>query len=87
MIELEIYAPGVRQMDKILALEMEFSAVHGLRYRVDNNHDMVSMEFEIPCVSIEHIRAMFHRCDLQPRVVGAIPAELNSRSKTQRLVP
>jgi hypothetical protein len=48
---------------------------------------MVSMEFENPCVSIEHIRAMFHRCDLQPRVVGAIPAELNSRSKTQRLVP
>ena len=87
MIELEIYAPGVRQTDKILALEMECSAVHGLRYRVDNPHDMVYLEFDTPSLSIDQVRALFHRCDLKPRVVGAIPPELNSRTKTQKLVP
>jgi hypothetical protein len=85
MIELDIYAKGVRQMDKILALELELGSVEGLRYRLDNAHDMVYLELETPAVTADGLRSMFRRCDLDPKIVGAIPQELNSRTKTQRL--
>ena len=44
MIELEVYAAGVRDLSKILELE----AVPGLHYKVDSNHDLVYMELEEP---------------------------------------
>jgi hypothetical protein len=40
MIELEIYAPGVRTLEKILELDHELEALPGLRYKVDPNHDI-----------------------------------------------
>ena len=41
MIELEIYAPGVRNLEKVLELDHELEALPGLRYKVDPNHDIV----------------------------------------------
>ena len=85
MIELEVYAAGIRNLEKILELDHEFEAVPGLRYKVDSNHDIVYLDFDEPTLTIQEIRAIFRKLGLEPRVVGAVPAELNPKSKTQPL--
>ena len=85
MIELEVYAAGVRDMSKILELEHELEAVAGLRYKVDRNHDLVYLELDEPTVTLREIRAIFRRLGVDPRFVGAIPSELRSKAKTQPL--
>jgi len=83
MIDLEVYAAGVRNLEKILELDHEFEAVPGLRYKVDSNHDIVYLEFEEPTMTIQEIRGVFRKLGLEPRIVGPIPADLNPKSKTQ----
>jgi hypothetical protein len=85
MIEVEVYAAGVRNLEKILELDHELEAVPGLRYKVDSNHDIVYLDFDEPTLSIQQIRAVFRKIGLEPRIVGAIPPELNPKSKTQRI--
>ena len=85
MIEIEVYAAGVRNVEKILELDHEFEAVPGLRYKVDSNHDIVYLDFDEPALTIQEIRAIFRKLGLEPRVVGAVPPELNPKSKTQPL--
>ena len=85
MIELEIYAAGIRNLEKILELDHEFEAVPGLRYKVDSNHDIVYLDFEEATMTIQEIRSVFRKLGLEPRIVGAIPPELNPKSKTQPL--
>ena len=86
MIELEVYAGGVRELDKIMQLDHLLEAVPGLRYKVDSNHDIVYMEFDQPIsMTSGDVRDMFQRIGLQPRFVGAVPAELRPSGKTQRL--
>ena len=48
MIELEVYAAGVRELDKIMQLDHLLETVPGLRYKVDSNHDLVYLEFDDP---------------------------------------
>ena len=71
MIEIEIYAAGVRNLEKILELDHELEAVPGLRYKVDSNHDIVYLDFDEPTLRIQEIRAIFRKIGLDPRVVGA----------------
>ena len=85
MLEIEVYAAGVRNVDKILALDHELEAVAGLRYKVDSNHDIVYLDFDEPTLSIQEIRGIFRRLGLEARIVGAVPPELNPKSKTQPL--
>lgn len=85
MLELEVYAAGVRDLDKILELDHELAGVAGLRYKVDSNHDLVYLELEEPTVSFRDIRAIFRKLGLEPRFVGAIPPELRPKTKTQLL--
>ncbi len=85
MIELEVYAAGVRELDKIMQLDHSLETVPGLRYKVDSNHDIVYLDFDEPTLTIQEIRAIFRKLGLEPRVVGAIPADLNPKSKTQPL--
>ena len=85
MIELEVYATGVRNLDKILELDHELEAVPSLRYKVDSNHEIVYLDFEEPTLTIQEIRAIFRKLGLEPRIVGGIPSELNPKSKTQPL--
>lgn len=88
MIELEVYAAGVRAMDKIMELDSKLGAVGGLRYKVDSNHDIVYMEFDgDPNTNLSQIKTLFRDLGLEARFVGEIPKELRSKSKTQRLVP
>jgi hypothetical protein len=85
MIELEIYAAGIRNLDKILELDHELEAIPSLRYKVDSNHDLVYLAFDEPTMTIQEIRATFRKLGLEPRVVGGVPSELNPMSKTQPL--
>ena len=85
MLELEVYAAGVRDLNKILELDHELEAVPGLRYKVDSNHDLVYLELDEPTATYRDIRAMFRKLGLEPRFVGNIPAELRPKAKTQPL--
>ncbi len=85
MLELEVYAAGVRDLDKVLELDHELEALTGLRYKVDRNHDVVYLELEEPSVSFREIRSIFRKLGLDPRFVGAIPPELRPKTKTQPL--
>ena len=85
MIELEVYAAGVRDLNKILELDRQLEAVPGLRYKVDGNHNIVYLELDEPTISFREIRSIFLKLGLEPRFVGAIPPELRPRSKTQLL--
>ena len=83
MLELEVYAAGLRDLDKILELDHQLSAIPGLRYKVDRNHNLVYLELDQPTITFREIRAIFRKLD--PRFVGAIPAELRPKTKTQPL--
>jgi hypothetical protein len=85
VLELEVYAPGVRDLNKILELGHELEALAGLRYKVDRNHDLVYLELDEPSVTFREIRAAFRRLDLEPKFVGAVPNELRPKIKTQPL--
>lgn len=88
MIELEIYAAGVRALDKILELDHALGAIPGLRYKVDSNHDIVYLEADRPTFTLAEIRQAFERLDLEPRMVGVLPEVLqapNAKKKTQLL--
>jgi hypothetical protein len=85
MFEVEIYARGLREMGKILELDRQLVEIAGLRYKVDTNHEIVYLEFDEPTLSVREIRAIFINLGLQPLFIGAIPPELQSRTKTERL--
>lgn len=85
MIELEVYAAGLRDLNKILELDHELEAIPGLRYKVDSNHDIVYLELEEPTITFREIRAIFRKLGLDPRFIGAIPPELRPKTKTQPL--
>ena len=86
MIELEVYAAGVRDLDKIMQLDHSFETVPGLRYKVDSNHDIVYMEFdEPPSLTTGAIRDAFSKIGLRARFVGAVSADMRPKTKTQRL--
>lgn len=83
MIELEVYAAGLRDLNKILELDHELEAIPGLRYKVDSNHDIVYLELDEPTVTFREFRALFKKLGLDPRFIGAIPPELRPKTKTQ----
>ena len=85
MLDLEVYAAGVRDLNKILELDHELEAIAGLRYKVDSNHDLVYLELDEPTITFREIRAIFRKLGLEPRFVGAIPNELRPKTKTQLL--
>ncbi|MGE5209401.1 MAG: hypothetical protein ACM3KL_08740 [Alphaproteobacteria bacterium] len=85
MIELEIYARGLRETGKILELDRQLVDIPSLRYKLDTNHDLVYLEFDKPTLSIREIRTIFLRLGLQPLFIGAIPSELESQTKTEPL--
>jgi hypothetical protein len=85
VLELEVYAAGVRDLNKILELDIELEGIPGLYYKVDRNHDVVYMQLEWPSVTFREIRSTFRKLGLEPKFVGAIPAELRPKTKTQPL--
>ena len=84
MIELEIYAAGVRDLKIILELDHLLSAIPELRYKIDRNHDIVYFEVDQPSFNVHEVLDAFRRLDLEPRIVGGVPPEL-TKKKTQLL--
>lgn len=85
MIELEVYAAGLRDLNKILELDHQLETIPGLRYKVDSNHDIVYLDLDEPTITFREIRAIFKNLGLDPRFIGAIPPELRPKTKTQPL--
>ncbi|MGA1540081.1 MAG: hypothetical protein ACO39C_06640 [Chthoniobacterales bacterium] len=83
MIELEIYAAGVRAPDKLMGLDLELGAIPRLRYKVDTLHDIVFLESDDSNLSLEAIRSIFSKLDLQARFVGQTHSVARSKSATQ----
>ena len=46
MLELEVYAAGLGDLDKILELDHQLAAIPGLRYKVDRNHNLVYLALD-----------------------------------------
>src|SRR5436305_806429 len=61
MIELEVYAAGLRNIDKILELDHQLETIPGLRYKVDRSHDLVYLEMEEAGITLRELRAMFNK--------------------------
>ena len=85
MVELEVYAAGLRNPDKMMGLALELDTVAGLRYKVDTNHDIVYMEFIEEPLSLGDISSIFRKVGLDAKFVGVMPPEVASKKKTQRL--
>lgn len=85
MIELEVYAAGVRDPDKILELEHALEVLVGLRYKIDSNHDVVYMDLDQPTVNLQELKELFHRAGLDAKFVGSVPAEMTKKAKTQKI--
>src|SRR5437764_14847900 len=73
MIELEVYAAGLRNIDKILELDRLLETIPGLRYKVDRNHDLVYLEMEESGITLRELPAMFRKIGREPRFIGAVP--------------
>jgi hypothetical protein len=86
MIELEVYAAGLRNLDTVMELDRQLATLPGVRYKVDDNHDLVYLELEEAGITLRELRAMFRKIGLEPRFIGAVPDELRDRSKTELLL-
>jgi hypothetical protein len=87
MVELQVYAAGVRAPDKLMGLDLELGALPGLRYKVDTLHDMIYLESDDPSLSLEEIRSLFVKLDLEARFVGQTHSVARSQSATQVIRP
>jgi len=87
MVELQVYVTGVRAPDKLMGLDLELGNLPGLRYKVDALHDMIYLESDDPSLSLEEIRSIFLKLDLEARFVGQTHAVASSQSATQVILP
>ncbi len=85
MMELEAYAAGLRDLNKILELDHQLEAIAGLRHELDSNYYLIYLEFHKTTLNVRERRAIFLRLGLDPRFIGAIPLEFRSKSKTKPL--
>lgn len=86
MIELLVYAPGLREADKqmLLGHQMDMLAA---RYKVDSRHEMVYFEIDDPNkITLKQVNDLFENIGLEPRFVGQIPPEIKRGDKTDRLI-
>jgi hypothetical protein len=78
MVEIEVYAAGVRAPDKMLGLALESDVIPGLRYKVDKYHDIdayydtVCMEFAGEVPQRSSFRSHFFEAGTESQVRGAI---------------
>jgi hypothetical protein len=86
MIELEVYACGLRHNDTLLQLRSQMDMHPRVRYKVDQNHDLVYFEIDEPeSITQREITKLFEAINLEPRFVGHVPPEIPIGSDTRRL--
>jgi len=85
MVELEVYAAGVRHPDKMMGLALELDVIPELLYKVDTNHDIIYMEFGGHVPSRHGLESIFRKLGLEVQFVGRMPPEMDSKKKTQKI--
>jgi hypothetical protein len=75
MLELEVYAAGLSDLDKILELDHRLAGIPGLRYKVDRNHNLVYFGLDQPAITFREIRAIFRKLGLDRRDSGRTPTQ------------
>jgi len=86
MIELEVYARGLRRESNILQIRNQMDMLPRVRYKIDANHDLVYFEVDDPKdVSLRQLNDIFSEIGLIPRFVGQIPDTLRKGDETTRL--
>ena len=87
MIELEVYAKGLRASNYLTELRGQMDLLPMVRYKIDERHDLVYFEIDDPQdVSLRQIHSLFTEIGLTPRFVGQVPDTLRDDSATTRLV-
>ena len=86
MIELEVYAKGLRKEQHILELTNQMNMMPRIRYKIDTHHDLVYFEIDDPQeITFRQINDLFTNIGLIPRFVGQIPDNLRRGDETMRL--
>lgn len=85
MIELEVSATGVRDLNRILECDSQLGAVSRRHCKVDSNHDVVCLEFDASIVTWPETPSIFSTSGLEPYFAGAPLPELRKPSGTQLL--
>jgi hypothetical protein len=86
MIELEVYAKGLRATKYLVELRGQMDMLPKVRYKIDVRHDLVYFEIDHPEeVSVKQIHCLFTDIGLNPRFVGQIPDSLRPDGETVRL--
>jgi hypothetical protein len=84
MIELEVYARGLRHT--VMQLSNQMDLVPKVRYKIDDHHDLVYFEIEDSArVTLAQISDVLHNIGLSPRFVGQPVEALKAGSSTTRL--
>ncbi len=86
MIEIEVYARGLRAESSLLELRGQMDLLPQVRYKIDTHHDLVYFEIdEAGIISLKQISEVFTNIGLTPRFVGQLPEGLADDEGTRRL--
>ena len=88
MIEVEFYAPGLREEGRTVRFGQELETRPEIRYKIDTNHDIVYFELTDPdTVTLSELRSIFRSAGLVARLVGEKPEEMaeGKSGDTQKL--
>ncbi len=86
MIEVEVYARGLRKEENLLQLRQQMDLLPKVRYKIDLEHDVVYFEIDDPLhASQQQLDDVFVAIGLVPRFVGEIPEALKRGNQTSRL--
>ena len=81
MIELEVYAKGLRTESMLRELHGQMDSLPQIRYKIDTHHDLVYFEIDVGTdVSLRQLTAVFTDIGLIPRIVGQPPDGLAADS-------
>lgn len=77
MIEIEVYARGLRAESRLLELRGQMDLFPQVRYKVDTHHELVYFELDEPAtVTMQDVMEVFTNIGLEPRLVGQAPEGL-----------
>jgi hypothetical protein len=77
MLEIEIYAPGLRQESRLMEFCSQMDMQPKVRYKVDSHHELVYFEIDEPGdITLDELTECFTSIGLAPRIVGQLPEGL-----------
>lgn len=83
MIEVEVYARGLRKESNQMQLRHQMDHLPKVRYKIDVGHDLVYFEIDTPEDATQaQLHEVFTSIGLSPRFVGEIPEELQAGEAT-----